>query len=220
VTACQRNSAMADRDREERDSMNTKTPDQIRRETVPVKHDGLVYSCLAGVLSAALWFGGWSLFHENQIQHYPEYAACALKASTSELSLFGKSPRRERGMNADELRYALMRYGNQDHRFDADIIRHGWYPREASPKPWVRENGALAAMYSDSPFLVFKWPLTLSLFTFLGALIWGLVVDNRYCTAIIAGIPFDGSIVATVREYPKEVKGDGMKYRVKPWSDR
>jgi len=26
--------------------------------------------------------------------------------------------------------------------------------------------------------------------------------------------------VATVREYPKEVKGDGMKYRVKPWSDR
>jgi hypothetical protein len=75
-------------------------------------------------------------------------------------------------------------------------------------------------VYSDSPALVFKWPLTLTLLTFLAALIWGLVFDYRYRSALIAGIPFEGSVVATVDEYSRETKGDGMKYVVKPWKDR
>ena len=54
----------------------------------------------------------------------------------------------------------------------------------------------------------------------LVAFVWGLVADFRYRSAIIAGIPFDGSIVAKVDEYNKEVKGDGMAYAVKPWKDR
>jgi hypothetical protein len=68
--------------------------------------------------------------------------------------------------------------------------------------------------------MVFKWPVTLTLFTFLTGLIWGLVADYRYRSSIIAGLPFDGSIVATVDEYNKEAKGDGMRYAVKPWKDR
>jgi hypothetical protein len=199
---------------------NQKTPDQIRRDTVPVKHTGLIYGVLVGVLGSVLWFGGWALFHQEQIRRYPEYCAHALRASVGEVSLFGARPKREPGMSGEELRYALLRYGNADHRFDAEIIRHGWYPKEASPAPWVYENGAIKAIYSDSPALVFKWPLTLSLLTFLTALIWGLVTDYRYRSAIIAGIPFDGSVVANVAEYNKEVRGDGMRYRVKPWKDR
>jgi hypothetical protein len=75
-------------------------------------------------------------------------------------------------------------------------------------------------IYSDSPALVFKWPLTLTLLTFLTALIWGLVADYRYRSSIIAGVPFDGSVVTTVDDYNQEVKGDGMRYAVKPWKDR
>jgi hypothetical protein len=97
----------------------------------------------------------------------------------------------------------------------------GWYPKRAkSPVPWVYYNGAVKPIFSDSAALVFKWPITLSLLTFLTALIWGLVADYRYRSRIIAGVPFDGSIVATVAEYNKEAKGDGMKYAVTPWKDR
>ena len=123
-------------------------------------------------------------------------------------------------MSAEQLRYALLRYGNLDHRFDGEIIRHGWYPKNAKPGPWVFHYGAVKPVYSDSPALVFKWPLTLTLLTFLAALIWGLVLDYRYRSALIAGIPFEGSVVATVDEYNRETKGDGMKYVVKPWKDR
>jgi hypothetical protein len=199
-----------------------KTPDQIRRETVPVKHTGLVYGLLGGVLGIGLWFGGWGLLHQEQVRRFPQYTATAIKARMHGLSfsLSGQRPKRERGMNADQLRYSLMRYGNKDHRFDPEIVRHGWYPKEASPAAWVYANAAVQPIYSDSPFMVFKWPLTLSLFTFLGALTFGLVIDYRYRSAIIGGLPFDGSVVATVREYKKEVKGDGMKYRAKTWRDR
>ncbi len=199
-----------------------KTPDEIRRETVPVKHTGLICGFLGGLLGFAVWFGGWGLFHEEQVRRYPAYASSAIKARAHGLSfsLFSRRPNRERGMNADQLRYSLMRYGNEAHRFDAEIIRHGWYPTGASTERWVYENGAVHAIYSDSPLMIFKWPLTLSLLTFLAALICGLVVDYRYRAAIIAGVPFDGSVVGTVREYAKEVKGDGMKYRVRGWKDR
>jgi hypothetical protein len=197
-----------------------KTPDQIRRETIPVRHSGLIYGFLGGVLGAGLWFGGWGLFHQGQVRRYPQYVSSAIKVSTRGLSLFGTPQQRQAGMSAERLRYLLLRYGNIDHRFDAEIIRHGWYPKDVSPAPWVYENGAIEPIYPDSPALVFKWPLTLSLFTFLTAVIWGLVADYRYRSSIIAGIPFDGSVVATVGEYNTEVHGDGMKYRVKPWKDR
>lgn len=199
--------------------MAEKTPDQIRRETVPVKHAGLIYGFLGGLFGTVLWFGGWALLHQEQVRRYPEYCAHAIKANMGNVSLFGK-PKPSFGMNAEQLRYALLRYGNRDHRYDADIIRHGWYPKEASPAPWVHDEGAVKPIYSDSPAMVFKWPLTLTLLTFLATLIWGLVADYRYRSSIIVGVPFDGSIVATVDEYNQEVKGDGMKYAVKPWKDR
>jgi hypothetical protein len=200
--------------------MTEKSPDQIRRDTVPVKHNGLVYGFLGGLLGAVVWFGGWGLLHKEQVRRYPEYCAHAIRASVGELSLFGAKPKREPGMSAEQLRYALLRYGNVDHRFDVEIIRHGWYPRKASPASWVYYNGAVKPIYSDSPALVFQWPLTLTLLTFLSASIWGLVTDYRYRSSIIAGVPFDGSVVTTVDEYNQEVKGDGMKYAVKPWKDR
>jgi hypothetical protein len=200
--------------------MTEKTPDQIRRDTVPVKHNGLIYGFLGGLLGAVVWFGGWGLLHLEQVRRYPEYCVHAIRSSVGELSLFGARPKREAGMSAEELRYALLRYGNVDHGFDAEIIRHGWYPREASPASWVYYNGAVKPIYSESPALVFRWPLTLTLLTFLTALIWGLVTDYRYRSSIIAGVPFDGSVVTTVDEYNQEVQGDGMKYAVKAWKDR
>jgi hypothetical protein len=196
-----------------------KTPDQIRRDTVPVKHNGLIYGFLGGLLGAVLWFGGWGLLHQKQVRRYPEYCASAIQSNVGSLSLFGKQKKAE-GMSAAELRYTLLRFGNLDHSLDSAIIRHGWYPKKASPAPWVYENAVLKPVYSDSPALVFKWPFTLSLLTFLAALIWGLAADYRYRAAVIAGIPFDGSIVATVDEYNKETKGNGMRYAVTPWKDR
>ena len=200
--------------------MTEKTPDQIRRETVPVKHTGLIYGFFGGLLGAVVWFGGWGLLHQEQVRRYPDYCAHAIQANMGNLSLFGAKPKPQPGMSAEQLRYALLRYGNLDHRYDAEIIRHGWYPREASPRPWVYDKGAVKPVYSDGAAMVFKWPLTLTLFTFLAALIWGLVADYRYRSSIIAGLQFDGSVVATVDEYNQEVKGDGMRYAVKLWKDR
>ena len=199
--------------------MREKSPDQIRRETVPVKHSGLIYGFLGGLLGTLVWFGGWGWLHQDEVKRYPEYAACAIQSKLGRLSLFGAKPKS--GMSAAELRYEVLRFGNEDHRFDAEIVRRGWYPKsEKSPAPWVYFNGAVRPIYSDGPAMVFKWPITLTLFTFLTALIWGLVADYRYRSSIIAGLPFDGSIVATVDEYNQEAKGDGMRYAVKPWKDR
>lgn len=196
-----------------------KTPNQIRRETVPMKHNGLLYGFLGGLVGAVVWFGGWGWLHQEQVRRYPEYCGHAFHASVSQFHLFGPRPY-VIGMGAEQLRYALLRYGNLGHKFDEEIIRHGWYPREASPRSWVFYNGAVKPIYSDSAAMVFKWPLTLTLLTFLASLTWGLIADYRYRSSVIAGIPFDGSIVATVDEYAREVKGDGMKYVVKPWKDR
>jgi hypothetical protein len=199
--------------------MKEKTPEQIRRATVPVKHYGLIYGFLGGLAGAIVSFGGWGLLDQQQVRRYPEYCAHAVRSSLSDISLFGAT-RRHVGMNAEQLRYALLRYGNQDHRYDAEILRHGWYPKGANPRSWVFYYGAVKPVYSDSPALVFKRPLALTLLIFLAALVCGLVADYRYRSSIIAGLPFDGSIVTTIRKYNQEVKGDGMKYAVKEWRDR
>jgi hypothetical protein len=136
--------------------MTEKTPDQIRRDTVPVKHNGIIFGFLGGLLGAALWFGGWGLLHQEQVRRYPKYCAHAIRSSVGELSLFGAKPEHATGMSAEQLRYALLRYGNADHCFDAQIISHGWYPRGASPASWVYYNGAVKPIYSDSPTLVHR----------------------------------------------------------------
>jgi len=199
--------------------MSEQTPDQIRQQTVPAKHNGLVYGFLGGLLGAVVWFGGWALLHQDQVRRYPEYCSHAIKASMGTISLFG-SQKHEAGMSAEQLRYALLRYGNRDHAYDAEIIRRGWYPKGASPKSWVFYYGNVRPIYSESPAMVFKWPTSLTLLTFLGCLAAGVMSDSRYRAAIIAGLQFDGSMVTTVDEYNKEVKGDGMRYAVKAWRDR
>jgi hypothetical protein len=198
--------------------MAEKTPDQIRRETVPNKHYGLTYGFLGGLLGAVLCFGGWGAFHQEQVRRYPDYAGYAIQSEMSGFLLFGG--KQKPGMSTDQLRYALLRFGNQDHHYDAEILRHGWYPKGQNGTAWVFYHGAVRPIYSDGAAFVFKWPLTLTLLTFLGSLIWGLVADYRYRSRIIAGVPFDGSIVTTVDEYNKEVQGDGMKYAVSRWKDR
>jgi hypothetical protein len=197
--------------------MAEKTPDQIRRETVPVRHTGLIYGFLGGVVSSVVWFGSWGVLHQEQIIRYPEYCTHALRAYMGAHPLFGEKP--SPGMSAEQLRYALLRYGNLDHHYDAEIIRHGWYPKEASPRPWVHDNGAIPPVYSESPAMVFKWPFSLTSGTFFASLIWGMVADSRYRSSIIAGLQFDGSVVTTVEAYNREVKGDDMRYAVKPWKD-
>jgi hypothetical protein len=199
--------------------MSEKTPDQIRQQTVPVKHNGLIYGFLGGLLGAVVWFGGWALLHQEQVRRYPEYCSHAIKAEVGTVSLFGPQ-KHEPGMSAEELRYALLRFGNEDHRYDTEILRRGWYPKGASPKSWVFYYGNVKPIYSDAPAMVFKWPVSLTLLTFLGCLAAGVLADSRYRAAIIAGLQFDGSVVATVDEYNKEVMGNGMRYAVKPWKDR
>lgn len=201
--------------------MKNKTPDQIRRETVPNKRYGLLYGFLGTLAGAVLWFGGWGLLHQEQVKRFPAYCVYAFNAEMGNISLFGNK-KHHAGLSADQLRYALLRHGNEDHGLDAEIVQHGWYPREAraNPRSWVFYNGNVEPVYSDGPLMVLKWPVTLTLLTCLGSLIWGLVSNYRYRTSIIAGLPFDGSIVTTVDQYNKEVKGDGMQYTVKAWKDR
>lgn len=200
--------------------MREKTPDQIRRSTTPKKYYGFVYGFLGGLIGVTVWFGGWMLLHQEQVRRYPEYCANAIKVSVGHLSLFGKR-QPQGGMDREELRYDLLRYGNEDHSLDAEILRHRWYPKDTrNPRAWVYANGALKPLFSEPAALVFKWPIVLTLLTFLGAAIWGMVEDYRYQTKIIAGVPFDGSLVATVEEYEREVKGDGMRYAIAPWKDR
>jgi hypothetical protein len=195
-----------------------KTPDQIRRDTVPKKYYGLTYGFLGGLLGAVLSFGTWGFFHQEQVRRYPDYARYAVQSEMSGFSLFGGKPKP--GMSDDQLRYNLLRFGNEDHRFDAEIVRRGWYPKGENGRAWVLYNGGVKPVYSDGAVMVFKWPLTITLLLCVGAIVWGLVADYRYRSAIIAGIAFDGSIVATVNEYQREVKGDGMAYVVNPWRDR
>lgn len=201
--------------------MAEKTPDQIRRETVPVKHTGLIYGLLGGLLGSCLWFGGWAALHREQVSRYPEYCRHAFRANTESMSLFAAKPKSQSGMSPEQLRYALLRYGNVDHRYDAEIVRHGWYPKGASPQSWVWYYGGVNSLYNGAdPISLFKWPFALTAFTFFAALTGGLVADYRYRASIITGLQFDGSIVATVDQYNKETKGEGMRYRVKPWADR
>ena len=148
--------------------MREKTPDQIRRQTVPARHHGMIYGFLGGLVGAVFYFGGWGLFHQEQLRRYPEYCVHAIRAHVGAISLL--APRKqESGLSAEQLRYALLRYGNVDHRYDAEIIRHGWYPREASPKSWVFSYGNVKPIYRDSPAMIFKWPMSMTLLTLLAA---------------------------------------------------
>ncbi len=201
--------------------MKQKTPDQIRRETVPTTHRALLCALAGVALGTLVWGGGWALFHREQLRRYPAYFTLALRVNSAGLH-FGNTPARQAaGMTAEQLRYALLRWGNRDHRFDAEIIRHGWYPREAAPREWVADRGAVPSVYGGAGAAgVFAWPFALTALTTLLAGMWGLAADYRYRNEIVAGRQFDGSIVATVDEYNREVKGDGMRYRVGQWSDR
>ena len=107
--------------------MAEKTPDQIRRETVPKKYYGLTYGFLGGLLGAVLSFGIWGFFHQEQVRRYPDYARYALRSELSGFSLFPTATKP--GMTDDQLRYNLLRFGNEGHRYDAEIVRRGWYPR-------------------------------------------------------------------------------------------
>jgi hypothetical protein len=198
--------------------MAEKTPDQIRRETVPKKYYALTYGFLGGLLGAVLCFGGWGYFHQEQVKRYPDYAGYALRSEFAGFSLF--PTKHKPGMSDDQLRYNLLRFGNEDHRFDAQIIRRGWYPKGENGRVWVFYNGAVKPVYAAGVLMVFQLPLALTLLTCIAAFVYGAVGDYKYRSAITAGIPLDGSIVATVNEYQKEVKGDGMAYVVNPWKDR
>jgi hypothetical protein len=193
-----------------------KTPDQIRRATVPVKHNAVFNALLGLLVGAAVWFGGWALLHPKQAHSYKTYAKLA-RAIRPRKATAKPQPDRAESI----LRYALLRYGNENHQFDRELLRQGWYPKGSNPAKWVYAHGAIASTFEgQSPMQVIAWPLGLTLVTFLVALIWGCVEDARYKTALIVGVPLDGAIVANVDDYNKEVKGDGMRYSVKPWRDR
>ncbi len=195
-----------------------KTPDQIRRETVPLKHYGITYAFLGLFGGAVLWFGGWELFHQQQVKRYPAYVQAAVQAEAGSFSLL---PRQKRpGLSACQLRYALLRHGNQEHRYDAEIIRHGWYPRGADPNAWLARYGAVEPVFNGNPLEVLQVPFILMLITTAFAAVYGIVQDLRYKNRLVSGIQFEGAQVATVDEYNAETKGDGMGYVVQPWKDR
>jgi hypothetical protein len=107
--------------------MSEKTPDQIRRDTIPNKHYAITYGFVGGLLGAVLSFGTWGFFHQEQVRRYPDYAGYAVQTEMGGFSLFGSNPKP--GMSKDQLRYNLLRFGNEDHKFDAEIVRCGWYPK-------------------------------------------------------------------------------------------
>jgi hypothetical protein len=196
-----------------------KTPDQIRPATVPVKRTALSNGLLGLALGAVVFGGSWALLHPEQARAYPGYVSCSHKASGKARA--GMSAKAAAARQVALLRYALLRYGNEGHRFDADIVRQGWYPAgERSPATWVRANAAGAPVYSQSALWVIRWPLLLSAALALAGSVWGCIVDARYRSSILSGVPLDGSVIGTVAQYNKEIKGDGMKYAVKAWRDR
>jgi len=123
--------------------MAEKTPDQIRRETVPKKYYGLTYGFLGGLLGAVLSFGIWGYFHQEQVRRYPDYARYALRSELSGFSLFPTATKP--GMTDDQLRYNLLRFGNEGHRFDAEIVRRGWYPKAENGRVWVADGVSVPA---------------------------------------------------------------------------
>jgi|GEM_PF-6293946 len=196
-----------------------RTPDQIRRATVPVKRTAFTNLLLGFVLGAVVFGGSWSLLHPDQARAYPAYVACSRKASAKTKP--GLSDKAAAARQVALLRYGLLRFGNQGHRFDAAILSQRWYPAgERSPAAWVRANAAVPPIYSQSAIRVIRWPLCLSAALALAGFVWGCVVASRYRSSIISGVPLDGSVIATVAQYNKEIKGDGMKYAVKAWRDR
>jgi hypothetical protein len=195
-----------------------KTPEQIRRETVPRKHYALTFGLLGLLGGSVLSYGAWALFHQKQAKMYPQYLSNAIRSSMGG-SLVGTPPRHaSAGLTPSQLRYELLRYGNLDHRYDAEIIRHGWYPRDADPIPWAFTHAGITALYEGkSATDVLKWPTLLTAFSLVVAGFVGIALDQRYRQRIIDGVQLDGSIIASVDEYNKEVKGDGMRYRVGHW---
>lgn len=195
-----------------------KTPDQIRRETVPLKHYGITYAFLGLFGGALLWFGGWALFHQEQVRRYPAFVRAAFEMETGSFSLLPKP--KSASLSSAALRYALLRHGNQDHRFDAEILRHGWYPRETDAATWLARYGAIPPVFAGNPLEVLQFPFVLTLVTTGLAAVFGIVQDFRYKRHLVAGIPFEGARVVTVEEYNAETQGDGMGYAVQPWKDR
>lgn len=66
--------------------MKEKTPEQIRRATVPAKHYGLIYGFLGGLAGAVVCFGGWAFLHEQQIRRYPDYCVYAVRSRLDAIS--------------------------------------------------------------------------------------------------------------------------------------
>jgi hypothetical protein len=124
-------------------------------------------------------------------------------------------------MSANELRYRLLRYGNEDHRLDRQILHHGWFPKGVNPRVWVYRHGSLRPVYSQPATTVLAWPIALTLLSAIGCFIWGARKDYQWQEQLVgSGVHLDGTVVATVDEYNQEVKGDGMIYGVYEWSER
>lgn len=183
-----------------------KTPDQIRIAAVPVKHSGLINGFVALVLGGAVTFAPWALLHPERARFYRQYVSASVHSGNG---LF--RARKASVRHAALLRYALLRYGNQHHIFDAALTQSG---------AGAFASKEIAPVYSESPLRTVAFPLSVTLGMCLAGAIWGRASDGRRHRALIAGVPFDGSIIATVADYNKEVQGDGMKYAVRPWRDR
>jgi hypothetical protein len=61
------------------------------RSGVPAKHNGLLYGFLGGLAGAVVWFGGWSLLHQEQVRRYPEHCSHAIHSTLGGLTLFVRS---------------------------------------------------------------------------------------------------------------------------------
>lgn len=184
----------------------SKSSSQIRKETVLHKHYGLTFGLLGLMFSGILFFGLFATFHVKQLMQYPDYIAYSISGLA--------------GKKSDLLRYRLMRYGNENHQYDQQIIAQRWYPRGEMPTMWVRSHGGIAPIYTTNPILFWTWPFTATLLFTIGSFVYGMVRDYRYHRELANGIPMEGSVLATVDDYNAEVSGNGMKYAVKEWSDR
>ena len=130
--------------------MKEKTPDQIRRETTPVRHTGLIYGFLGGLIGAVVWFGGWGLLHQEQVRRYPDYCTHAIRVQAPS-TIASSAAEARAGMSAEQLRYALLRYGNLDHRLRCRdhpprLVSQGSEPEAVGVRKRRRKP-----VYSDSP---------------------------------------------------------------------
>ena len=191
-----------------------RTAQEILADLPLSKTSGRWSGILLGLFIGCLFTVVWVQRHPSQTQCYGSYFHSWIKASAEGFS-FEHSP--SQGISLNALRYALYRYGNEDHQYDHALLFYHLYPSQIkNPAAYVRRQEAWPALYDEPPILVWQGPLAVFVIAcFLGFGI-GQHRDEAYRKKLRVGIHVEGSRLLRTKEYHEANRGDGIAYAVYP----